>query len=204
MSLVAVIDLLEALNMTHSIRGVTRAKALEPGVPAWRLHQRAPPLTLPRDFSVYFLSSVQGAIGFHFIAQQAKSSDGTLISLVSPAAVKQDGHPLIRLLSSTRTNQLQLEYRTTAALRPASLRFPGGTPFAGGRWARMALSLETHRVALFIDCKEAVVLEKSEEFLSLLLPLDLEITLASMPGKKASKFLVRWPCQQLEAPGFVG
>ncbi|XP_048865507.1 kielin/chordin-like protein isoform X2 [Brienomyrus brachyistius] len=186
-----VIDLLEALNMTRSIRGVTRAKALDLGVLAWKLHQRAPPLTLPQDFSRYFLSSVKGAIGFHFIAQQAKSSDGTLISLVSPAAVKQDGHPLIRLLSSTRTNQLQLDYRTAAALRPASLRFPGGTPFASGHWARVALSLETHRVTLFIDCKEAVVLEKSqsEELLSLLLPLDLEITLASMPGKKTSKFL---------------
>ncbi|KAL4659485.1 kielin/chordin-like protein [Arapaima gigas] len=198
------IDLLEALNITRSIKGVTKAKGLEPGVPAWKFRQRAPHLSLPRDFSIYFLSTMQSSIGFHFVAQQAKNSDGTLISLVSPAALKEDGRPLLRLVSSTRSNQLRLDYRAVHSMEPASVVFPGGTPFANGRWARIALSVETHKVSLFIDCEEAVVFEKShgEDVLSLILPLDLEITLASMPGDKASKFLGYLQTAEVSTAGY--
>ncbi|KAG2460321.1 KCP protein, partial [Polypterus senegalus] len=74
---------------------------------------------------------------------------------------------------------------------PATILFPGGTPFANGKWARVALNLEAHKVTLFIDCEESIIFEKKhgEDVLSMILPIDLEITFASMPGNKASKFL---------------
>ncbi|KPP79602.1 hypothetical protein Z043_100811 [Scleropages formosus] len=199
-----VIDLLEALNITRSIKGVTKAKGLEPGAPAWKFRHRAPHFTLPHDFSIYFLSTMQGSIGLHFVAQQAKNSDGTLISLVSPAAMKEDGRPLLRLVSSTRSNQLRLDYRAAHSMQPSSFVFPGGTPFANGRWARMALSLEAHKVSLFIDCEEAVMFQKShgEDVLSLVLPIDLEITMASMPGDKASKFLGYLQTAEVSTTGY--
>ncbi|XP_018581810.2 kielin/chordin-like protein [Scleropages formosus] len=200
----SVIDLLEALNITRSIKGVTKAKGLEPGAPAWKFRHRAPHFTLPHDFSIYFLSTMQGSIGLHFVAQQAKNSDGTLISLVSPAAMKEDGRPLLRLVSSTRSNQLRLDYRAAHSMQPSSFVFPGGTPFANGRWARMALSLEAHKVSLFIDCEEAVMFQKShgEDVLSLVLPIDLEITMASMPGDKASKFLGYLQTAEVSTTGY--
>lgn len=189
----AVIDLLEALNVTRSVDGVTKAKGPDRGVPAWKFRQRVPHLTLPWDYSVYLLSTVQVALGFHFVARQSRGSEGTLISLVSPAATKRDGRPLLQLVSSTRADQLRLDYRAVHNMEPASLIFPGGTPFAHGRWARLALNLEPHRISLFVDCRDPIVFEKGsgEEVLSLILPLDLHITFASLSGDKASKFLVR-------------
>ncbi|KAF7253749.1 Kielin/chordin-like protein [Varanus komodoensis] len=188
-----VIDLLEALNVTRSVTGVTRAKGPDPGVPAWKFRQRVPHLTLPWDYSVYLLSTVQGALGFHFVARQSRGSEGTLVSLVSPAASQRDGRPLLRLVSSVRAGRLWLEYRTVHNMEPASLTFPGSNPFAHGRWTRLALNLEPQRVSLFVECQEPIVFEKDggEEMLSLILPLDLQITFASLAGDKASKFLVR-------------
>ncbi|RXM30472.1 Kielin/chordin-like protein [Acipenser ruthenus] len=200
-----VIDLLEALNITRSIKGVSKAKGLEPGIPAWKFRQRVPHLTLPRDYSIYFLSTMQGSIGFHFMAQQAKNLDSTLISFISPTAMKKDGHPLLQLISSTRSNQLRLEYRAVHSMEPATILFPGGTPFSNSKWARMALNLEAHKITLFIDCEESIIFEKNqgEDVLSLILPIDLEITFASMPGNKASKFLGYWQTAEISPSGFL-
>ncbi|XP_041113770.1 kielin/chordin-like protein isoform X2 [Polyodon spathula] len=200
-----VIDLLEALNITRSIKGVSKAKGLESGIPAWKFRQRVPHLTLPRDYSIYFLSTMQGSIGFHFVAQQAKNSDSTLISFISPTAMKKDGHPLLQLVSSTRSNQLRLEYRAVHSMEPATILFPGGTPFSNSKWARMAFNLEAHKITLFIDCEESIIFEKNqgEDVLSLIFPIDLEITFASMPGNKASKFLGYWQTAEISPSGFL-
>ncbi|XP_062990566.1 kielin/chordin-like protein [Elgaria multicarinata webbii] len=199
-----VIDLLEALNITRSIVGVTKAKGPDPGVPAWKFRQRVPHLTLPWDYSVYLLSTVQAALGFHFVARQSRGSEGTLISLVSPAATKRDGRPLLQLVSSSQADQLRLEYRAVHNMEAASLTFPGSNPFSRSRWARLALNLEPQRVSLFVDCQEPVVFEKGggEEVLSLILPLDLQITFASLDGDKASKFLGYWQTAEISPSGF--
>ncbi|KAH1187441.1 hypothetical protein KIL84_020190 [Mauremys mutica] len=199
-----VIDLLEALNVTRSVRGVSRAAGPEPGVPAWKFRQRVPHLTLPWDYAVYLLASSQGALGFHFVARQSRGSAGTLISLVSPAAAARDGRPLLQLASSARANQLRLDYRAGPGMEPASLLFPGGSPLARGRWARLALDLQPHRLALFVDCHPAVLLEGGGpgDALSLLLPLDLQVTFASLPGDAASKFLGYWQTAEISPSGF--
>ncbi|CAM5083901.1 unnamed protein product [Natator depressus] len=199
-----VIDLLEALNVTRSVQGVSRAPGPEPGAPAWKFRRRVPHLTLPWDYAVYLLASSQGALGFHFVARQSQGSAGTLISLVSPAAAARDGRPLLQLASSTRANQLRLDCRAGPSMEPASLLFPGGSPFARGRWARLALDLQPHRLALFVDCRPAVLLERGglRDALSLLLPLDLQITFASLPGDPASKFLGYWQTAEISPSGF--
>uniref|UniRef100_H3A523 Kielin cysteine rich BMP regulator n=1 Tax=Latimeria chalumnae TaxID=7897 RepID=H3A523_LATCH len=200
-----VIDLLEALNITRSIKGVSKAKGLEPEIPAWKFRNRVPHLTLPRDYSIYFLSTTQGSIGFHFVAKQTKNSEGTLLSFVSPAAMKKDGHPLLQLVSSTKSNQLRFEYRDSPNLEPASILFPGGTPFAGGKWARVALNVEAHKVTLFTDCEETIIFEKGmeDELISLTLPIDLEITFASTAGDKTTKFLGYWQTAEISPTGFT-
>ncbi|XP_064417188.1 kielin/chordin-like protein [Latimeria chalumnae] len=200
-----IIDLLEALNITRSIKGVSKAKGLEPEIPAWKFRNRVPHLTLPRDYSIYFLSTTQGSIGFHFVAKQTKNSEGTLLSFVSPAAMKKDGHPLLQLVSSTKSNQLRFEYRDSPNLEPASILFPGGTPFAGGKWARVALNVEAHKVTLFTDCEETIIFEKGmeDELISLTLPIDLEITFASTAGDKTTKFLGYWQTAEISPTGFT-
>ncbi|XP_053260630.1 kielin/chordin-like protein [Podarcis raffonei] len=199
-----VIDLLEALNVTRSVVGVTKAKGPDLGVPAWKFRQRVPHLTLPWDYSVYLLSTVQAALGFHFVARQSRASEGTLVSLVSPAATKRDGRPLLQLVSSARSGQLRLDYRAVHNMEPASLVFPGSNPFAHGLWVRLALHLEPQRISLFVDCQEPVVFEKGggEEVLSLILPLDLQVTFASLEGDKASKFLGYWQTAEISPSGF--
>ncbi|XP_075440277.1 kielin/chordin-like protein [Ascaphus truei] len=199
-----VIDLLEALNVTRSIKGVTKSKGREPGSPAWKFRQRVPHLTLPWDYSVYLLSSTQGSLGLHLVAKQAKNNQGTLLTFLSPAAMKRDGRPLLRLTSDTRSDQLRLEYRTPQGMEPASLLLPGGSPFSGSRWVRLALNLDIHKVTLFQDCEEPVVFgqDGEEEMLGLILPLDLEISFASSPGDKASKFLGYWQTAEISPNGF--
>ncbi|XP_067325493.1 kielin/chordin-like protein [Anolis sagrei] len=199
-----VLDLLEALNITRSVLGVTKAKGPDPGVPAWKFRPRVPHLTLPWDYSVYLLSTVQGALGFHFVARQSRGSEGTLISLVSPAALKRDGHPLLQLVSNTRADHLRLDYRAVHNMEPARLVFPTGNPFAHSRWVRLALNLEPLRITLFVDCQEPFVFGKSggEEVLSLILPLDLQITFASVLGDKTSKFLGYWQTAEISPSGF--
>nr|XP_032658077.1 kielin/chordin-like protein [Chelonoidis abingdonii] len=199
-----VIDLLEALNVTRSVRGVSRAAGPEPGTPAWKFRQQVPHLTLPWDYAIYLLASSQGTLGFHFVARQSRGSVGTLISLVSPAAAARDGRPLLQLVSSARANQLHLDYRAGPSMEPASLLFPGGSPLAQGRWARLALDLQPHRLVLFVDCRPAVLLERGglRDALSLLLPLDLQITFASLPGNATSKFLGIWQTAEISPSGF--
>eukprot|EP00061_Rhincodon_typus_P018394 g47551.t1 len=186
----SMIDLLEALNITRSIKGVSRSKGLEPGFPAWKFRNRVPHLTLPRDYAIYFLTSMQGSIGFHFVAKQSRNSEGTVISFTSPTITKKDGQPLLQLVSSTRSNQLRLDYRTVHNMEPASVVFPGGTPFGNKQWGRVAFNLEAQKITLFIDCEEDIIFEKTmgDDAISLILPIDLEIHFSSTAGDHSSKF----------------
>ncbi|XP_039224021.1 kielin/chordin-like protein isoform X1 [Crotalus tigris] len=199
-----VLDLLEALNISRSVPGVSKTQGPDPGIPAWKFRRRVPVLTLPWDYSVYLLSTVQAALGFHFVARQNPGSEGTLISLASPAASKRDGQPLLQLASSTQADQLRLAYRAVHNMEPASLVFPGSTPFAHGRWAQLALNLEPRRISLYVDCQEPFIFEnrRGEELLSLLLPLDLQITFASLAGDESSKFLGSWQTAEISPHGF--
>ncbi|XP_060698750.1 kielin/chordin-like protein isoform X3 [Hemiscyllium ocellatum] len=200
-----VIDLLEALNITRSIRGVSRSKGLEPGFPAWKFRNRVPHLTLPRDYAIYFLTSMQGSIGFHFVAKQSKNSEGTVISFTSPTITKKDGQPLLQLVSSTRSNQLRLDYRTVHNMEPSSVTFPGGTPFGNGQWGRVAFNLEAQKITLFIDCEEDIIFEKTmgDDAISLILPIDLEIHFSSTAGDRSSKFTGYWQTAEISPSGFI-
>ncbi|KAJ3596121.1 hypothetical protein NHX12_002530 [Muraenolepis orangiensis] len=68
----------------------------------------------------------------------------------------------------------------------------GRNPFSGARWVRLALGLEPEKVSLFVDCEEAVVVQRKREEermdLSFELPEDLAVTLASTAGDNDSKF----------------
>ncbi|XP_078275752.1 kielin/chordin-like protein isoform X1 [Rhinoraja longicauda] len=199
-----VVDLLEALNITRFIKGVSRSKGVEPGVLAWKFRKRVPNLILPRDYAIYFLTSMQGSIGFHFVAKQSKNSEGSVISFTSPTTTKKDGHPLLQLTSSTRSNELRLDYRTVHNMEPASVVFPGGTPFSNGQWGRVAFNLESRRITLFIDCEEDIVFEKNtdDDAISLILPIDLEIHFSGMEGG-GSKFTGHWQTAEISPSGFV-
>ncbi|XP_048465930.1 kielin/chordin-like protein [Rhincodon typus] len=200
-----VIDLLEALNITRSIKGVSRSKGLEPGFPAWKFRNRVPHLTLPRDYAIYFLTSMQGSIGFHFVAKQSRNSEGTVISFTSPTITKKDGQPLLQLVSSTRSNQLRLDYRTVHNMEPASVVFPGGTPFGNKQWGRVAFNLEAQKITLFIDCEEDIIFEKTmgDDAISLILPIDLEIHFSSTAGDHSSKFTGYWQTAEISPSGFT-
>ncbi|KYO27393.1 kielin/chordin-like protein isoform B [Alligator mississippiensis] len=196
----AAIDLLEALTASRAIPGVSPAPGPTPGTPAWRFGRRTPHLTLPRAYAVFVLASAPRALGFHAVARQSPRSQGTLLALLSPTARS----PLLHLASSARGDELRLDYRAAPSGHPASLVFPGGSPFAGGRWVRLALSLAPHRLALYADCRPAVVLGQAghRPRLSLHLPLDLQIAFASLPGDADSKFLGTWQTAEISTTGF--
>ncbi|XP_062403986.1 kielin/chordin-like protein [Sardina pilchardus] len=204
-----VIDLLEALNVTRGgVRGVTKVKGQEAGLVAWRFRSRTPHLMLPREHTLYLLTSAHGSLGLHLIGQQARQSTATLLSLMSR------GQMLLRLVSCTRSNTLRLEYpphtrshsdsHTHSDTNTHSLLLPGGSPFTGGGWVQLALGLEAQRVALFTDCREEVVVEllQPDEVINLRLPLDLQVTFASEAKEPNSKFSGSWQTAEISTRAY--
>ncbi|XP_051512067.1 kielin/chordin-like protein isoform X2 [Myxocyprinus asiaticus] len=199
-----VINLLEALKVTRSRRGVSSVKGRDPETPAWRFRSSASHLTLPQDISQHLLSTSQGVLGLHLVGRQAKALEATLISFTSPSDPQQDRRPLLELTSNTRADWLQLEFRPAKGLRPQVVKFPGGSPFTGGGWVRMALSVEPRQVLLFVECQEAVVLKLKEggSILTLDFPRDLQVTFSSTAGNKDSKFIGLWQTAELSTRAF--
>ncbi|RXN38597.1 kielin chordin [Labeo rohita] len=119
------------------------------------------------------------------VGLQNKGSEATLISFTSSA----EG-PLLELVSNTKADWLQLEFRSPDGNRNEVLKVPGGSPFTGRGWVRMALSVEPRQVVLYVDCQDVVVLKLKEggRILSLDFPQDLQVTFSSTAGKKSSKF----------------
>ncbi|XP_031149313.1 kielin/chordin-like protein [Sander lucioperca] len=177
-----VIDLLAALNMSHHISGVARLQS--PSSVIYKIRPRATYLTLPREYSHFLYSNLQGSMGVHLVGHQASGSSATLFSLSSESS------PVLQIISSTLDNTLRLDYQAGGGAQGlASFYFPRRNPFSGEEWVQLAVSLETSRLAFFVDCQEAVVIPlKSEQRINLELPQDAFVTLASTPGKKDSKF----------------
>lgn len=192
MFLLLVINLLEALNVTRFTRGVTKIKGHDPKTPAWRFRSNTPHLKLPHTFLDYLFNSSQGVLGFHMVGRQNRGSEATLISFTSSTFLKNGDRPLLELVSNTKADWLQLEFRSADGLRPAVLRLPGGSPFTSRGWVRMALSVEPRQMVLYVDCQDAVVLKLKEggRILTLDFPRDLQVTFSSTAGKKTSKFSV--------------
>ncbi|KAA0715196.1 Kielin/chordin-like protein [Triplophysa tibetana] len=199
-----VINLLEVLNITRSRRGVSKTKGHDPETPAWRIRSSTPHLTLQRDAAKFLRGTLRGVLGLHLVGRQKKNSKATLISFTSPVHLKQDGRPLLELVSNTRADQLQLEFRSAEGFQPESVKFPVGSPFAGSGWVRMALSVEPRQVVLFVECQEAVVLKlkKGGRILTLDLPHDLQVTFSSTAGQKASKFNGYWQTAELSTRAY--
>ncbi|XP_072556904.1 kielin/chordin-like protein isoform X2 [Paramormyrops kingsleyae] len=162
---------------------------MENGLPAWRLHKNVQHLTLPQHDSINFQRKVTDSFGLYFSVQQKRRSSGTLISFTVPAFMNFAGQPLLQLISSRRSNLLELDYLAAFHMEPARIHFPINTAFLKGKWAHIALSLNRNRVVLFVNCEEAMVLEKDfEDLFSSMFLSDLEITLASTPRIYTSKF----------------
>ncbi|MCJ8733662.1 hypothetical protein PDJAM_G00226190 [Pangasius djambal] len=181
-----VIDILEILSITNSPRGITKVKGHDPGMAAWRFRCRTPHLTLPLDVYRRFVRAWRGSLSLYLVGQQFGGSAVTLLSLSAPGNT-----PLLRIISNTQEDFLQLEIRTEHSTELMVLRIPGGNPFSGGRWARMVLGVAPGWVWLEQECKEATVLKFAHQGRPLTLnlpPHDLQVTLASKADDKASKF----------------
>ncbi|KAM8892202.1 kielin/chordin-like protein isoform 2-T2 [Spinachia spinachia] len=175
-----VIDLLAALNVSHHMSG--GASQQKPGGVMYKIRPRAPCLTLPREYS-YLYPHPQGTMGVHLVGRQSSGSSATLFSISSASS------PILQLISSTHNYSLRLDYNAGGDQGLVSFYYPRRNPFSGEEWVQLAVSLETDRLAFFVDCQEPVVLPiKSDEKINLNLPEDTVVTLASTPGKKDSKF----------------
>ncbi|XP_056455381.1 kielin/chordin-like protein [Gadus chalcogrammus] len=183
-----VIDLLAALNMSQPIKGISKIHDEDPSgsTAAYKLRPKAPHLTLPPEYSRLLASAGPGSLGVHLVARQAHDTSATLLSFSSRSST------LLQLVSSTRNSSLRLDrsLEGPGAAGLLSLFLPGGSPFSGARWARLALGLEPDRVSLFVDCEEAVVVRRRrEERVDLrAFPRDLRVTLGSAMGDSDSKF----------------
>ncbi|XP_069019593.1 kielin/chordin-like protein [Embiotoca jacksoni] len=178
----SVIDLLAALNMSQQISGVARLQS--PSSVVYKIRPRAPYLTLPREYSHFLYSNLQGSMGVHLVGHQGPGSSATVFSLSSASS------PILQIISSTLNNTLRLDYRAGGRPRTlASFHYPMGNPFSREEWVQLAVSLEPDRLTFFVDCQEAAVIPiKSENRIHLELPQEVVITLASTPGNKDSKF----------------
>ncbi|KAK3570578.1 hypothetical protein QTP86_022525 [Hemibagrus guttatus] len=179
------IDILEILSNTHT-RGITKVKGHDPHTAAWRFRNRTPHLTLPPDVYRRLERAWRGSLGLYLVGQQTAGSAVTLLSLSAPGNT-----PLLRIISNTREDFLQLEIRTKPHAEHEVLRIPGGNPFSGGRWARVVLGVAPGWVWLFQECKEATVLKLTHQGRPLTLnlpPHGLQVTVASTADEKANKF----------------
>ncbi|XP_030646302.1 LOW QUALITY PROTEIN: kielin/chordin-like protein [Chanos chanos] len=187
-----VINLLEALNVTHSVRGVTKVKGRDPGMWAWRFRSRTPHLTLPPE---HWTHPLDRTLSFHLIGQQSPGSEATLLSLTN------HGRVLLRLISNTRSNWLRLE---TGEDVGGTVEFSGGSPFARGGWVELALTVEPERLVLFVDCQEAQVLQLTDPMseLNTAPHSQLLLTFSSTAGDRASKFSGNWQTAVLSLSAF--
>lgn len=183
----SVIDILELLS-THPSRGITKVKGHYPGMTTWRFRCHTPHLTLPLDVYQRFVRAWHGSLSLHLVGQHVGGSAVTVLSLSAPGNT-----PLLRIISNTQEDFLQLEIRTQPNTKPEVLRIPGGNPFSGGRWARVVLSMAPGWVWLFQECKEVTVMKLTHQGQPLTLnlpPHDLQVTLTSRADDKVSKFSV--------------
>ncbi|KAF4091893.1 hypothetical protein AMELA_G00042140 [Ameiurus melas] len=181
-----VIDILEMLSITQSSQGIAKVKGHAPGTTAWRFHFHTPHLTFPLDVYQRFVRAWHGSLSLHLAGQQARGSVATLLSLSAPGNT-----PLLRIISNMREDFLQLEIHTTPNTKPEVLRFPGGNPFSGGRWARVVLGVAPGWVWMFQECKEATIVKLTHQGRPLTLnlpPHDLQVTLAKTAYDKVSQF----------------
>lgn len=174
----SVVDLLQHLNASHHISGVSRLQ--DPTGATYRIRPRAPHLTLPREYSRALLADLRSALGVHLVGRQAGGTAATLFSLTSATS-----SPGLQIVSSTLDHTLRV---LTAG---GSLVYPGRNPFSRDQWVRLAVSLESDRLTFFVDCDQAAeLLLRGGENVDLQVPRDIVITLGSTPGKKESKFSV--------------
>ncbi|XP_057692024.1 kielin/chordin-like protein isoform X2 [Corythoichthys intestinalis] len=191
----SVIDLLSALDVSHSKSGVSRLHS--PTGAVYRLRPRAPHLTLSAEYSRILSSDLQGSIGLHLVGQQLQGSNVTLLSFSTSSL-----DIVLRLTSSTPENVLRLDYRGGGGLRGFLL--PGTNPFSTGEWVQLAISLEPDRLVYFVDCREAqVILIKPKEKFELEFPQDVVITLGSTPGRKDSKFTGHFKTAEISMKAYL-
>lgn len=133
------------------------------------------------------MSLLQGSLSLRLIGQQSKGSEATFISLSSG-----NGALLFQLISNTQDDFLLLEFHSERSGQSEVLSIPGGNPFSGGKWARMALSLFPGRVLVYLECRDTQVLQLKEQTVNFRLPQDLHVTFSSTPENKTSKFIVSY------------
>ncbi|XP_016400320.1 kielin/chordin-like protein [Sinocyclocheilus rhinocerous] len=199
-----VINLLEVLNVTRSTRGVSKVKGRDPKTPAWRFRSNTPHLKLPQTFLDYLFNTSQGVLGLHLVGRQSRGSEATLISFTSSTFLQNGDRPLLELISNTKADRLQLEFRSADGMQPEVLKLPAGSPFTSRGWVRMALSVEPRQMVLYVDCQDAVVLKLKEggRILTLDFPHDLQVIFSSTAGKKASKFSGGWQTAELSTRAY--
>ncbi|XP_016099501.1 kielin/chordin-like protein [Sinocyclocheilus grahami] len=199
-----VINLLEALNVTRSTRGVSKVKGREPNTTAWRFRSNTPHLKLPQTFLDYLFNTSQGVLGLHLVGRQSRGSEATLISFTSSTFLQNGDRPLLELVSNTKADRVQLEFRSADGMRPEVLKLPAGSPFTSRGWVRMALSVEPRQMVLYVDCQDAVVLKLKEggRILTLDFPHDLQVIFSSTAGKKSSKFSGGWQTAELSTRAY--
>lgn len=187
----SVIDILKILSNTHLPRGISKVKGHDPHTAVWRFRNRSPHLTLPLDVYQGLVRAWRGSLSIYLIGQQAGGSAATLLSLSAPGNTS-----LLRIVSNTKDDFLQLEIHMEPNTRPKVLRIPGGNPFSDRKWARVVLGVAPGWVWLFQECKEATVLKLTHQGrpFTLTLPLhDLQLTGERTADDEASTFNVRTP-----------
>ncbi|XP_038124813.1 kielin/chordin-like protein [Cyprinodon tularosa] len=179
-SLENAIDLLGALNLSQHRGGVSRLQS-QSG-PMYKIRSKAAPLILPEEYSSFLHSNFQGSIAVHLVLRQASGSSATLFSLSTAS------FPILQIISSTINNSLHLDYYSAGVLL-SSFPFPRTSPASGGKWVKLAVSLEPDRLVFYANCQEAVVIGmKSGDRVRLDVPHDVVIAVGSTPGKQDGKF----------------
>lgn len=145
--LIVEMDLLEALNMSDGMRGVSQIKGSHPDTKAWRLHNSFDQVQVPEAAAKQLLSKLKDQLWLEFVYRQHRSTVATLLSINSPGKMS----PWLRVTSNNKIGKLFVFYRIDEDNKLHEKVF--GLHRAADDWTRIAVAINGTELHLFQNCK---------------------------------------------------
>lgn len=140
------LDILEALNVSDEMRGVSQVKGSRPDSKAWRLHTSFDHVQIPEAATKQLLSKLTDQMSVEFVYRQHHTTVATLLSINSPGKMS----PWFRITSNSKINKLFVFYRIKEDNKLHEKVF---TLQRADNWTAVAITINGTELHLFQNCK---------------------------------------------------
>lgn len=143
------IDILEALNISDGMRGVSEIQGSQPQNKAWRLHTAFDHVQIPENNASQLFSKLTDQMTVEFIYKQHRKTVATLLSINSPGKMS----PWFRITSNTKLNKLFIFYRIMEDSKLHEKIFNLHDVHRIDNWTKLAVSINGTKLLLNLDCR---------------------------------------------------